>query len=832
MKFKDYGKVVWFEPSKGFGMVETCYHGSVLIFSNDIIDYKLFYKNIADKYVFIGRISETTTKSYDNFLASRRNINLNQKRLRGYNVSIWVKDNESFYETIYEYWLSKLPLKYNKDIRWLISRCSLSLLQKIIDSNHEYWSNCEIFLSDLYSNSVNKNQIYKNYAGEYFLNIWKKSEIKNYDENLASAIDLGDSFILEKALEIDYKWIKAFDFAEIFRRTSDFAEIFNHKDQNRKTSSFLIDKVCRIDKNTIFNFLINKISSKKNIKYDDDIKWIVTNGNGPTFLKIIELKSLYSDRKFVSDIRKSKERYSSEDFAVFLYNLWIEKGRMSFNNDVKWILRNGSINIVRKIVEINNINWINNEGFVSATKKVYLGIRDFCFGNEQKKDILLIFEEFIYSVWRLNDIKLIDKNLRFLIVYGTIDIIKKIIKDDREKLLVNTEFIDLIIISYTKFEFKEDILIEACLLDTSYKYNKIVKWLFENCSVDKIKFLLNLKFGYDASIVDKIYSAFFPMNNIKYFKEKAEVSDWSYYFKKTYVKERETETNKKFKNLFLNEIEKRENKLTQKRNTRKETHAATDLANFVFCPASYVINQKYNIDIQEQENVFIGNTEHEKLRLLRLNLHDRIISEEEKQRLMRLYGRHFVSGVDDNYKMSFKKDNEFFHKIKNSKCISQGHKDNDKAIYYSKTKKLSGIPDYIFQDNNKYFAVEEKYTFKKHEDLTELYDSHKVQALAYLYGLDEFQFNEVYVLYWYIKKIGTNDNYYVYNYRLFKLIKSKENKEIIINAFNNVESIQKRIPYPFPPNRINYNKCVRCNYFPFCEHKKGSVSYVNLPALK
>ena len=70
--------------------------------------------------------------------------------------------------------------------------------------------------------------------------------------------------------------------------------------------------------------------------------------------------------------------------------------------------------------------------------------------------------------------------------------------------------------------------------------------------------------------------------------------------------------------------------------------------------------------------------------------------------------------------------------------------------------------------------------------------------------------------------------YDVYNYRIFKLTRTENNKNFIVNTFYKLESIQQRVPYSFPPQQINYKKCVNCSYFHYCENKKGSNAFVEL----
>jgi hypothetical protein len=209
---------------------------------------------------------------------------------------------------------------------------------------------------------------------------------------------------------------------------------------------------------------------------------------------------------------------------------------------------------------------------------------------------------------------------------------------------------------------------------------------------------------------------------------------------------------------------------------------------------------KYDLNIEEQENVFIGLNEHNKQKLLRLS--DRTKPENEK--------------INLNFK-NFYSD---FSRIMKATPISQGHGSTNPVIYYSKKGKLSGIPDYIFKDDHSCFAVEEKYTFKKFEELKELYFSHKIQAITYLYGLDEFSFSEVFVIYWFVNK-DENGNHKIENYRIFSVKRTESNKKAIVNTFNSVDGIDVNQTYAIPNNSINYNKCIRCNYFKICDYKKA-----------
>ena len=161
--------------------------------------------------------------------------------------------------------------------------------------------------------------------------------------------------------------------------------------------------------------------------------------------------------------------------------------------------------------------------------------------------------------------------------------------------------------------------------------------------------------------------------------------------------------------------------------------------------------------------------------------------------------------------------------MKHSKCINEGHGSDEPQILYSKNKVLCGIPDYIFEDDKGKFAVEEKYTTKKIENFRTIYDSHKIQALTYLYGLDIF--DEVYVIYWFLKSDSYGNNT-LHDYRLYKLIKNNANRLFLLETYNSVDKTQnKGEECAF---RINYRKCVKCSCFSYCDYRKEKETTIKI----
>lgn len=396
-----------------------------------------------------------------------------------------------------------------------------------------------------------------------------------------------------------------------------------------------------------------------------------------------------------------------------------------------------------------------------------------------------------------------EDNFKWMIHNGYSNILFKHIDQNREPWLKNEAFCNFLrnAYFYDINNFKEDFLLEVCLSKNKFEFDEDIEWLLKSGSVDNIKKLLVHNFSYSEEVLEKIYTALFPFNKKNTIIRIATESESVRWVLNT--------INNKFSELLIKECQTVILDLIKKDSHKKETHAATDLANFTFCPASYAICQTYTIDIREQEIVYVGNQEHEKQRLFNLSNKHVII---ERQREI----------ISPNFHIDFRR-------ILNAECISQGHGTINPTVYYTKNEKLAGIPDYIFQDNNGCFAVEEKYTTKKYEEFTDYYDNHKIQTLVYLYLYEsgKYKFDEVHLLYWFIQK-DDYGQYNVYNYKLFKFKRTVDNVNSILSVFEKLESIQSRIPYSFPSSEINYRKCIKCNYFPFCEYKKGNDNFIEL----
>jgi len=164
MDFKDYGKMEFFDTSKGFGFARTVYNEKVFIRENNVI-----FGSINNScYVLIGDLN-------------RSNAN---NRPKGINITAWDQDNNSFCEEIFQFWFSKQPLIFNADVKWLLENCTEHILEKIINSNKDNWLYDIEFLTHLKNCSLRGNSYYIGIVREYIFEVWVNTGNNKCNQNL------------------------------------------------------------------------------------------------------------------------------------------------------------------------------------------------------------------------------------------------------------------------------------------------------------------------------------------------------------------------------------------------------------------------------------------------------------------------------------------------------------------------------------------------------------------------------------------------------------------------------------------------------------------------
>jgi CRISPR/Cas system-associated exonuclease Cas4 (RecB family)/cold shock CspA family protein len=795
MSAQYYGVIKWFDMSKGFGAANTIDGKSIFILSRNI-----------DKFPKEGDLI-----SIDEIQEDKA-----RRRLDARGVVVW-KESDALSEMLFEKWRNNKDLGYCNEIAMLLRICDELLLDKIIETNKEKWLADEDFIKYL-AITCNRREIgfsfdqnlYKRITemflkvvADFYFDVWQKHrKYKGYLSYMFSIYGSRNELsyeikhklnteLLNKVLAIDHNWIYE----------SEFSVDFN-------PSSVII---LFIEKKIVYDFMIARIISKGTKEYNKDFIWLINNGNDSIINFIIEDINLFSNLEFVNQFKANRRLYSNSSYSKFLTSYIISQNDLTISDDFKWLLKNGRVEDLRQLINVNRAYWQNNLEFVKhllSFKSVYNRKRDYHRTLNTEEPLVVeyqieAYQDFIYDIWKSKGKIIFDDYMDWLLANGEGSFLHSVFEIEKKIWINEKSFLDFILKNKFKLGrdriFLEAFFLEMCLNTEHFYHNEAITWLFAEGSHELFKVYIAKKLNYTPEAVDKIHLAFYPLNDSLYYYKKAWNSNWSADFKDKYIQERNEQSNSRFRRLLKEELEMIEIPLVIKKWKKKNTHTATDLANFAFCPASYFLNQKYDLNIEEQENVFIGINEHNKQRLLRLA--DRRETKEQK--------------INSTFK-SFYVD---FARILKAKAIAQGHGTIKPVIYYSKKGKIAGIPDYVFKDEISYFAVEEKFTFKKFEELTELYYSHKIQALTYLYGLDEFSFSEVFVVYWFVKK-DQNGNHKIYNYRIFPVMRSDANKTTIVDTFNAVDSLDTSQTYNLPKSFINYNKCIRCNYFKICEYKK------------
>jgi hypothetical protein len=792
---------------------------------------------------------------------------------------------------IYELWSSSINLEYDDNLKWLLNHCNGDIIIKIIDFDRNKWKNNQDFNKQLQNLKYDKdNSLLLNFLSDYFFELWGEEVGNHISDNLKWLIYYGNSKTIEKVINskkdswlnnnqfIDllkinrlrlYKMNPTFDIVYEFileswklNITEKYDDITSWLITNAENKNILIEKIIKYNYSWIYDtcftndyfnlntrieiskylLVINASKTYNNLEFNNEIGWVIENCNDSTLESLLKYESLYDDQRFIKAIKLVKDEYDSKIISNFFLEIWIRKGEFEYNSDIEWFFYRCSASDLNHFL-FNHFDYLQKDiRFLELALRVkHVEFNHFYSSEIIEEDITGIkkaiettkfnlVQEYIYKVWLSSPDYQINNCLIWLIENSDVKLIINIIDLNKSNWLKNEKFLDLlcktvnneIYLEGRSYEYAEsicelssnekivkigDFVFEYCLNCLNLKNNHIISWLFRHSTIERIKLFIVKKLQYSNNTVDSIYNSFFPSNNIKYF-EKNISSDWSDDFKEKYL----NKIKEKFIELFESEINTSIQNIRKEKLEIKKIHSATDLANFTFCPASYIINQLNEVpSFKEQESILIGINEHEKQRLLSLLDIDKV----------------------DNFRKRKAQDNtlqNFYRKIFNSKCVSNGHSGLKPTIYYSKKGNLSGIPDYIFKENNGYFAVEEKYTIKKFDDLTDIYENHKIQALAYLYGLNDFEFNSVYVIYWFIEKNQLGEHV-VSDYKLFTLTKSIENKSKIIDCFNKIESLQKRVSINFDVNKINYRKCIKCNYFPFCEYKKGKNNTLQLSTI-
>lgn len=263
---------------------------------------------------------------------------------------------------------------------------------------------------------------------------------------------------------------------------------------------------------------------------------------------------------------------------------------------------------------------------------------------------------------------------------------------------------------------------------------------------------------------------------------------------------------------------------------------ATEIANYVFCPACYVINKSFEID----------HPTGKKQRIIGEKLHDKL---------------NLIKWIEDCQKSNGIGNTIFNHpeinKIYNSKIIYHGHgKNTTRNVFFNKESNIACDPDYIFLDNeNNYFIVEEKFHYKKDPTLEKefymkgysgsfvqnaektseewenskntFFKNHQIQLLTYLKNIKEYKANYGYLIYWYYD--FKFDEPYIHKVDIKKIGLDDLNQSFYENTIKNFSLLLNEKTQGFLVDEVNPNKCAGCVVNKYCGHKNKKFEDLKLP---
>jgi hypothetical protein len=272
--------------------------------------------------------------------------------------------------------------------------------------------------------------------------------------------------------------------------------------------------------------------------------------------------------------------------------------------------------------------------------------------------------------------------------------------------------------------------------------------------------------------------------------------------------------------------------------------AATDLSHFTYCPASYAINKTFEItNTNGAENTEQGINFHQQLNLLKyINKENKsevnIFSDQEA-----IYGQvNYVSGIPKE--------------IANSKIVFCGHEAEKK---YFTNGKLSGVPDYIFQnESGQYFVVEEKFHKKRDpnkstysevwydqvDEETEtkrkrwesfrptFFDNHIVQLVSYLKNVCEYNISYGYLLYWYYDLDYQTNTPLIHKTASIRMELNATSEALYKRALDGINFLNEEQKLTFDINAVGVEKCVSCVVGKYCGHKTRRYSELSFPYKK
>ena len=264
--------------------------------------------------------------------------------------------------------------------------------------------------------------------------------------------------------------------------------------------------------------------------------------------------------------------------------------------------------------------------------------------------------------------------------------------------------------------------------------------------------------------------------------------------------------------------------------------SATDISNFVFCPANYSINNSFEIELPTgMEQTEEGKKLHEELRAIK---------------------KSWVRQKDDE----ILEKNQDLSLIKKSKILFIGHNSDNKIF---KNDNWIGQPDYILASNNgDCFVVEEKYRyipdpgkktgnyynmhfyswdFDEREEETYrniesqwkksnvlFYKNNIFQIVSYIHNIKEYDLKFGILIYWYYDYDSDNKPY-IHKVATKRILLNNALIEEYSQIKKSIEKLLNNEEVDFKSTEINFKKCTNCVVSKYCGHKTKQYTMIKLP---
>jgi CRISPR/Cas system-associated exonuclease Cas4 (RecB family) len=285
---------------------------------------------------------------------------------------------------------------------------------------------------------------------------------------------------------------------------------------------------------------------------------------------------------------------------------------------------------------------------------------------------------------------------------------------------------------------------------------------------------------------------------------------------------------------------------TKKIKNDKSSLSASEISDYVFCPASFVIKRTY--ETEPTEHMEVGTELHDK-KYLRSFI-DGLFNKRKRKHLSNVieitdrfdFERKFKSNnipieeisLNDMTKDERKKVlHGHYGDLLDSKIIFSGHDKHTESQFYKSIKgNLIGVPDYIMEksDGSK-FVVEEKHTWN--EVMNKPFKNHYLQTVAYLQLLynNQEQIKNGYLIYFSWKWKYFKDKKYLttQNTRLHKIKNDKKDIQDLATIFKKIKTLQQSGSEHFDNGNISIEKCFNCSVRAICLHKNANLKTLNYP---